>query len=166
MINNNISYYLTLTCRVRPLRGELHSFCGTWLRSNFLEWGAPERGTRGPAKRGSGSAGDAATAFRGARIPLRGHTFLRKALLRPCMIEIVLILVGGASKIAGSLGKPFRPEDRPHSLNLCADWLPALSANAAEYPRLRACIRKDGRRLCRVGEPVSIVSQPHSRISS
>jgi hypothetical protein len=83
MINNNISYYLTLTFRVRPLRGELHSFCGTWLRSNFLEWGAPERGTRGPAKRGSGSAGDAATAFRGARIPLRGHTFLRKALLRP-----------------------------------------------------------------------------------
>jgi hypothetical protein len=83
MINNNISYYLTLTFRVMPLRGELHSFCGTWLRCNFLEWGAPERGTRGPAKRGSGSAGDAATAFRGARIPLRGHTFLRKALLRP-----------------------------------------------------------------------------------
>ena len=44
---------------------------------------APERGTRGPAKRGSGSAGDAATAFHGARIPLRGRTFLRKALLLP-----------------------------------------------------------------------------------
>jgi hypothetical protein len=25
MINNNISYYLTLTFRVRALRGELHS---------------------------------------------------------------------------------------------------------------------------------------------
>ncbi|BCT67746.1 hypothetical protein NNRS527_01334 [Nitrosospira sp. NRS527] len=38
MINNNISYYLTLIFRVRTLRGELHSFCGTWLRCNFLEW--------------------------------------------------------------------------------------------------------------------------------
>ncbi|SCX37268.1 hypothetical protein SAMN05720354_10114 [Nitrosospira sp. Nsp1] len=38
MINNNISYYFTLTFRVRPLRGELHSFWGTWLRCNSLEW--------------------------------------------------------------------------------------------------------------------------------
>ena len=83
MINNDISYYLTSTLWVRPLRDELHSFCGTWLRCNFLEWGALERRTRGPAKRGSGSTGDVATAFQGARIPLRGHTFLRKALLRP-----------------------------------------------------------------------------------
>ncbi len=82
MINNNISYYLTLTFWLRPLRGELHSFCGTWLRCNFLEWnGAPKRRPRGPAKRGSGSVGDAATAFTywGARILLRGRTFLRKA---------------------------------------------------------------------------------------
>jgi hypothetical protein len=49
---------------------------------NALEWGASERRARGP-QRGSGSAGDAATAFHGARIPLRGRTFLRKALLRP-----------------------------------------------------------------------------------
>ena len=83
MINNNISYYLILTFWVRPLRGELHSFCGPWLRCNFLEWGAPERRTRSHAKRGSGSVGDAAGAFQGTRIPLRGHTFLRKALLRP-----------------------------------------------------------------------------------
>ena len=83
MINNNISYCLTLTFWVKSLLSKLHSSCGTWLRCNFLEWGAPERSTRGTAKRGSGSAGDAATAFRGARIPLRGHTFLRKALLRP-----------------------------------------------------------------------------------
>ncbi|BCT66936.1 hypothetical protein NNRS527_00511 [Nitrosospira sp. NRS527] len=87
MINNNVSYYLMLTFRVRTLRGELHSFCGTWLRCNSLEWnGAPKRRPRYPAKRGSGSAGDAAIAFHtqaGARIPLRGRTFLRKALLRP-----------------------------------------------------------------------------------
>jgi hypothetical protein len=72
MINNNISYYLTLTFWVRPLRGELHSFCGTWLRCNSVEWGATERRTRDPAKRGSGSAGDAATAFHGAPHPAAG----------------------------------------------------------------------------------------------
>ncbi|BCT69421.1 hypothetical protein NNRS527_03042 [Nitrosospira sp. NRS527] len=87
MINNNISYYLTLAFRVRSLRGEVYGFCGTWLRCNFLEWnGAPKRRPRGPAKRGSGSAGDAAIAFHtqgDASIPLRGRTFLRKALLRP-----------------------------------------------------------------------------------
>ncbi|SHL23590.1 hypothetical protein SAMN05216428_101585 [Nitrosospira sp. Nsp11] len=38
MINNNISIYLTLTFRVRALLEELHSFCGTWLRCNSLEW--------------------------------------------------------------------------------------------------------------------------------
>ena len=38
MINNNISYCLTLTFWVKSLRSELHSFCGTWLRCNFLEW--------------------------------------------------------------------------------------------------------------------------------
>ena len=30
----------------------------------------------------------------------------------PCMIGIVQILVEGASKIIGSLGKPWAPEDR------------------------------------------------------
>ena len=74
MINNNISYYLTLIFWVRPLRGELHSFCGTWLRCNSVEWGASERRTRDPAKWGSGSAGDAATAFHGAPHPAaRSH---------------------------------------------------------------------------------------------
>ncbi|MEO8997001.1 MAG: hypothetical protein ABI284_06075, partial [Nitrosospira sp.] len=29
---------MTLTFRVRALRGELHSFWGTWLRCNSLEW--------------------------------------------------------------------------------------------------------------------------------
>ena len=66
-----------------PLQSGLHGFCGAWRRCNSLEWGALERRTRGPAKRGSGSVGDAATAFRDARIPLRGHTFLRKALFHP-----------------------------------------------------------------------------------
>jgi len=165
MINKNIVCYLTFTFRVSPLRARLHSFCSAWQRCNSLEWGASERRTRGPAKRGSGSAGDAATAFHGARIPLRGRTFLRKALLRPCMIEIVLILVEGISKIVGSLGSRSALKT-DLGLSLCEDWLPALFANTAEYPRLRACIRKDGRRLCRVGEPVSIVSQPHSGISS
>ncbi|SCX61612.1 hypothetical protein SAMN05720354_12829 [Nitrosospira sp. Nsp1] len=87
MINNNISYHLAFTFRVRSLRGELHSFWGTWLRCNSLEWnGAPKRRPRDSAQRGSGSAGDAAIALHtqgGARIPLRGRTFLRKALLRP-----------------------------------------------------------------------------------
>jgi hypothetical protein len=83
MINKNIVCYLTFTFRVSPLRARLHSFCSAWQRCNSLEWGAPERRTRGPALRGSGSAGDAATAFHGAGIPLRGRTFLRKALLLP-----------------------------------------------------------------------------------
>jgi hypothetical protein len=54
----------------------------------------------------------------------------------PCMIEIVQILVEGISKIVGSLGKPTHPEDRPDGLSLSVDWLPALFANTAEYPRL------------------------------
>jgi len=83
MINKNIVCYLTFTFRVSPLRARLHSFCSAWQRCNSLEWGAPERRTRGPAQRGSGSAGDAATEFHGACIPLRGRTFLRKALLLP-----------------------------------------------------------------------------------
>src|SRR6185437_5574801 len=80
------------------------------------------------------------------RHPLRGRTFLRKALLRPCMIEIVLILVEGISKIVGSLGSRSALKT-DLGLSLCEDWLPALFANTAEYPRLRACICKDGRRL-------------------
>ncbi|ARO88927.1 hypothetical protein EBAPG3_014765 [Nitrosospira lacus] len=91
MSNNNISYYLTLTFRVKPLWDELHRFCGTWLWCNFLEWGAPERRTRCPVKWGSGSAGDAATvlmfhAWR-ARTPLRSHTFLQKVLFHPARLH-------------------------------------------------------------------------------
>src|SRR6185437_4748847 len=86
MINKNILCYLTLTFLVSPLRGRLHGFWGAWQRCNSLEWGAPERGTRGPAQRGSGSAGDAATAFHGARIPLRGRTFLAEGTAPPCAV--------------------------------------------------------------------------------
>ena len=72
---------------VSSLRGELHVFCGTWLRCNSLEWGALKRRPRDPAKRGSGSAGDgrdhALKVRSGACIPLRGRIFLWKALLRP-----------------------------------------------------------------------------------
>jgi hypothetical protein len=88
MINNNISYYLALTFRVRTVRGEVYGFWGTGLRCNSLEWdGAPQRRPRGPAKRGSGSAGvgDAASVYPqgDTRIPLKGRTFLRKAVVRP-----------------------------------------------------------------------------------
>ncbi|SOD40538.1 hypothetical protein SAMN06298226_0809 [Nitrosovibrio sp. Nv4] len=83
MIHKALPHHLTFTFLVSLLRAGLNGFYGTWLRCNSLEWGVPERGTRAPAKRGSGSVGDAASAFFGARIPLRGRTFLRKALLRP-----------------------------------------------------------------------------------
>jgi len=124
--------------------------------------GASHEGSR---EAGIGQRRGCRDRVQGAGIPLRGRTFLRKALLLPCMIEIVLILVEGISKIVGSLGSRSALKT-DLGLSLCEDWLPALFANTAEYPRLRACIRKDGRRLCRVGEPVSIVSQPHSGISS
>jgi len=61
----------------------------------YLEWnGAPKRRPRGHAQQGSGSAGDAAIARHtqgGARIPLRGRTFLRKALLRPARSHSALL---------------------------------------------------------------------------
>jgi hypothetical protein len=83
MINKIFCAILPSPSGVSPLRGRLYGFWGPGQRCNSLEWGALERRTRGPAQRGSGSAGDAATAFHGARIPLRGRTFLRKALLLP-----------------------------------------------------------------------------------
>jgi hypothetical protein len=71
---------------VSSLRSGLQIFCGTWLRCNSLQWNsAPERCPRGPAKRGSGSGGNARPRlwYVGARIPLRGRIFLRKVLLSP-----------------------------------------------------------------------------------
>ena len=83
MTCNDHLHHVSFTFLVSSLRGGLHGFCGTGPRCSSLEWGASERRTRGPAKWGSGSAGDAATMFHGARIPLWGRTFLRKALLHP-----------------------------------------------------------------------------------
>ena len=77
------------------------------------------------------------------------------------MIEIVKVLLLRFGRVHQSLGKPSHPEDRPQGLSLCVDWLPALFAHTVEYPRLRACIHKEGRRMCRVGEPVNILLQPN-----
>ncbi|MDN5934991.1 MAG: hypothetical protein L0H75_02290 [Nitrosospira sp.] len=38
MIYQSLLHHFTFTVLVRPLRGELHGFCGTWLRCNSLEW--------------------------------------------------------------------------------------------------------------------------------
>ncbi len=95
MINNNVSYYLMLTFRVRTLRGELHSFCGTWLRCNFLEWsGAPKRRPRGPAQRGSGSAGDVAIALhtqRGRPHPASGSHLPAEGTAPPCAVAFRVV---------------------------------------------------------------------------
>jgi hypothetical protein len=50
---------------------------------NTLDGHAPERRMRSPAKGGSGSVENAATAFQGASHPAAGPTFLGKALPRP-----------------------------------------------------------------------------------
>ena len=95
MINNNISNYLTLTFPVvRALRGELHSFRGTWLRCNFLEWnGAPKRRPRNPAKRGSGSVGmpRQRSTSKGARIPLQGSHLPAEGTAPPCAVAFRVV---------------------------------------------------------------------------
>jgi len=80
---------------------------------------------------------------------------------RPCMIPNIEALCRHVSTMSRSLGKPSRPEDRRSRLILSVDWLPALFAHTVEYPRPRACIHKEGRRMCRVGEPVIILLQPN-----
>jgi len=42
-IHKDLPQYSTFTCMVSSLRGELHNFCGTWLRCNSLEWNGPLR---------------------------------------------------------------------------------------------------------------------------
>src|SRR3989344_9322412 len=84
----------------------------------------------------------------------------------PCMIKLHNPRPRWPGRIMRSLGKPSHPEDRQCCLSLCVDWLPALFADTVEYPRLRACIHKDGRRLCRVGEPVNILPQPNRKSDS
>jgi uncharacterized low-complexity protein len=68
---------------------------------------APERSPRGPAKRGSGSGGDAKTApgyCWGANSPLRGRIFLRKRLLRPSRCAPERSPRGPAKRGSGSGG--------------------------------------------------------------
>ena len=77
---------LIFTFLMSSLRGGLHIFCGTSLRCNSLRWnGAPERRSRAPAKRGSGSGGDARPRLwyvgrphpaTGSHLPLEGHRFV------------------------------------------------------------------------------------------
>ncbi|SCX53006.1 hypothetical protein SAMN05720354_11261 [Nitrosospira sp. Nsp1] len=78
---------MSLTFLVSSLQGGLNNFCGTAPRCNSLEWnGASKRRTRDPREAGIGQRRDAAIALHtqgGTSIPLRGRTFLRKALLRP-----------------------------------------------------------------------------------
>ena len=85
MIHNDFLRHLTFIFMVSSLQGRLCDFCGTWLRCNSLEWGAPERRPRGPASGDRAAAGMPGRAYGtwGARIPLRGRIFLRKTLLRP-----------------------------------------------------------------------------------
>ena len=81
------------------------------------------------------------------------------------MIPNIEALCRYVSTMSGSLGKPSHPEDsvRIARLSLRVDWLPALFAHTVEYPRPRACIHKEGRRMCRVGEPVIILLQANRR---
>src|SRR5687768_1478705 len=85
MIDKDFLYHLAFTFLVSSLRGGLNSFCGTWLRCNSLEWGATKRCTRGPAKQGSGSVGDAATAF-GAPHPATGSHLPSEGTAPPCAV--------------------------------------------------------------------------------
>src|SRR5579871_2478355 len=85
MIHKDFSRHFTFTFLVSSLRGGLHGFCGTWPRCNSLEW-RPRVSPEGPREAGIGHRrGCPATLMVrwGARIPLRGRTFLRKAPLRP-----------------------------------------------------------------------------------
>jgi hypothetical protein len=84
MLNKNILCYLTLTFRACLLRGRLYSFCGTWQRcSQRLGMGRPGASHEGPRAAGIGQRRGCRDRVHGAGIPLRGRTFLRKALLLP-----------------------------------------------------------------------------------
>ncbi|WP_143084363.1 hypothetical protein [Nitrosospira briensis] len=63
MMQEDSLHHMAFIFLVSSLQSGLNSFCGTWLRCNSLEWGVSKRCTRRPAKQGSGSVGDAATAF-------------------------------------------------------------------------------------------------------
>ena len=86
------------------------------------------------------------------------------SLTHPCMIKFHELWLRWSCRIIGSPGKPSHPKDRQKCLSLYVDWLPALFAHArcvSEASSLHT--QGDGRRLCRVGEPVIIIPQLHSR---
>src|SRR4030066_1408125 len=72
----------------------------------------------------------------------------------PCMIEFNGMLLRRLSKNTRFTGKAVAPRGLVFNQSLIVDWPPALFAHTVEYPRPRACIHKEGRRMCRVGKPV------------
>ena len=76
-------------------------------------------------------------------------------LTQPCMIKF-------NERLSKKLSKSFmfHREGRPNlrtgfNQSLLVDWPPALFGHTVEYPRLRACIHKEGSRIFRVGKPVN-----------
>ena len=84
MIYKNILCCLSPTFRVSPLRARLHSFCSAWqCCSQRLGMGRPGASHERPRAAGIGQRRGSRDRVHGAGIPLRGRTFLRKALLLP-----------------------------------------------------------------------------------
>ena len=86
---------------------------------------------------------------------LRCIVGLRYAQHQPCMIKF-------NERLSKRLSKRFtfhregRPDPRTGiNQSLLVDWPPALFGHTVEYPRLRACIHKEGSRIFRVGKPVN-----------
>jgi hypothetical protein len=71
------------------------------------------------------------------------------------MIEMTEMLLRRFSKISRFTGEAVRSLGLVFNQSLLVDRPPALFAHTVEYLRLRACIHKEGRRICRVGEPVN-----------
>jgi len=71
------------------------------------------------------------------------------------MIEFNEMLYRRLSKVYVSPGRPSLPKDWFFNQSLWLDWPPTLFAHTVEYPRPRACIHKEGRRIFRVGKPVT-----------
>ena len=96
MTRDDSSPHSTFPFWVSSLQGGLHGFCGTWLRCSQrlgMEW-RPEASHEGPREAGIGQrrgCRDRVPRAWGARIPLRGRTFLRKALLRPARSHSALL---------------------------------------------------------------------------
>src|SRR3990167_6550080 len=82
------------------------------------------------------------------------------------MIEFNEMLYRRLSKVLRFTGKAVRSLGLVLTRACAVDWPPALFAHTVEYPRPRACIHKEGRRIFRVGKPVdSLLSFLTSRIN-